>query len=169
MFSAKIFKKDYKLGRLTAHVYDCLHLHLGGQLLLIMFVYTSYCLDNYLMKVTKPYNSRKWRGTRILAYLEIMVHCISSQGINKKKISEKRCNSIILEQLEHQSKINYFSVYLLIHKDLKMWNGKIYLELHVKTKQFLLKTLLKIQKPHQSDLSKRERKKKGGIIKAFLC
>lgn len=39
-----------------------------------------------------------------------------------------------------------------------MGNGKIFLE--IKTKQFLLKTLLKMQKPHQSDLSKRERKKK---------
>lgn len=98
-------------------------------------------------------------------YLEMMVHCISSQSINKKKISEKRCNSIILEQLEHQSKINYFYVYLFIHKDLKMWNGKIFLE--IKTKQFLLKTLLKIQKPHQSDLSKRERKKKEESLKHF--
>lgn len=26
MFRANIFKNDYKLGRLTAHVYDCLHL-----------------------------------------------------------------------------------------------------------------------------------------------
>lgn len=25
MFSAKILKNDYKLGMLTAHVYDCLH------------------------------------------------------------------------------------------------------------------------------------------------
>lgn len=37
-----------------------------------------------------------------------------------------------------------------------------------KTKQFLFKKQLKIQNPHQSDLSKRERKKEG-IIKAFLA
>lgn len=40
--------------------------------------------------------------------------------------------------------------------------------LEIKTKQFLFKKQLKIQNPHQSDLSKRERKKEG-IIKAFLC
>lgn len=69
MFSAKILKNDYKLGMLTAHVYEST-LHLGGWVLL--FVYTSYCLDNYPIKFTKPYNPRKRRGTRI--------HVLKSDG-----------------------------------------------------------------------------------------